>query len=146
VKNYYGTEKKANGPEWAGRDIEKKKIDHDCLILASQDSVVIIHMFQRQNDYNGSKVQEFIFPICLRVSYIRKEYIGKAVPVLNTALNHRDISGSGGIDPPFVTSTLDGGELPASRFGTFSPRGEKAPNTYWLGGCVGPRSGVDAVD
>jgi len=31
----------------------------------------------------------------------------------------------------FLTSALDGGEI--------------APGTYWIGSCVGPRAGLDAV-
>jgi hypothetical protein len=38
----------------------------------------------------------------------------------------------GGITPPFLTSTLDGGEWSASRLGPFTP-GEQAPNNHWTG-------------
>jgi hypothetical protein len=51
---------------------------------------------------------------------------GKVVPVLkqlSTAI--REHMGSGGIAPPFLTSTLDGGEWSASRPGSFIRR-EKA--------------------
>jgi hypothetical protein len=43
-----------------------------------------------------------------------------------------------------VTSTLDGSEWPASHPGLFTPR-ERAPDTYWIGGWVGPRASLDAV-
>jgi hypothetical protein len=38
--------------------------------------------------------------------------------------------------PPFLTLALDGGR--------FTP-GERAPGTHWIGGWVGPRTGLDAV-
>jgi hypothetical protein len=53
--------------------------------------------------------------------------------------------GSGGIAPPFLTSALDGGEWLASRPGRFTAA-ERAPVTHWIGGRVGPRAGLDAVE
>jgi hypothetical protein len=47
--------------------------------------------------------------------------------------------------PPFSNSTLDGSEWSASRLCRFTP-GVKASGVYWLGGWVGPRSGLDAVE
>jgi hypothetical protein len=38
----------------------------------------------------------------------------------------------------------DGGELSASRPGRFTSR-ERAPDTHWIGGWVGPRAVLDAV-
>jgi hypothetical protein len=43
-----------------------------------------------------------------------------------------------------LTSALDGGEWSASRPGHFTPR-ERALGTDWIGGSVGPRTGLDAV-
>jgi hypothetical protein len=51
---------------------------------------------------------------------------GKAVPLLN-----EDMSGSGGIPPPFLTSALDGGEW-SSLPDRINP-GEIGPGTRWLG-------------
>jgi hypothetical protein len=45
----------------------------------------------------------------------------------------------------FLTSALVGGELSTSRLGRFTP-GERAPGTHWLGGWVGPRTGLDDVE
>jgi hypothetical protein len=42
----------------------------------------------------------------------------------------------------FLTSALDGGEWSASRLGRFTPR-ERAPDTRWIGGWVGPRRSVE---
>jgi hypothetical protein len=53
--------------------------------------------------------------------------------------------GSGGITPPFLTSELDGGEWSASHPGRFTS-GEIAPGTHWIGGWMGPRDGLDAVE
>jgi hypothetical protein len=44
----------------------------------------------------------------------------------------------------FLTSALDGGELSASRPGRFTP-GERASDTHWIGGWVGPRAVLDTV-
>jgi hypothetical protein len=52
---------------------------------------------------------------------------------------------SGGIAPPFLTSTLGGGEWSASPPGRFI-LGEFAPDTHWIGGWVVPRAGLDAVE
>jgi hypothetical protein len=45
----------------------------------------------------------------------------------------------------FLTSALVGGEWSASRPCRFTP-GERAPGTHWIGGWVGLRSGLDAVE
>jgi hypothetical protein len=43
-----------------------------------------------------------------------------------------------------LTSVLDGGEWSASRPSCLTPR-ERAPNTHWIGGWVGPRANLDMV-
>jgi hypothetical protein len=53
--------------------------------------------------------------------------------------------GSEGIAPQFLTSSLDGGELTASRPDRFTP-GESDLSTHYIGGWVGPRAGLDAVE
>jgi hypothetical protein len=53
--------------------------------------------------------------------------------------------GSGGTASPFLTAALDGGELSASCPGRFTP-GETSPDTRWIGGWVGPRADLDAVE
>jgi hypothetical protein len=54
-------------------------------------------------------------------------------------------NGSGGIASPFLTSALDGGEWSASRPGRFA-QGERAPDSNWIGGWMGPRAGLNAVE
>jgi hypothetical protein len=49
------------------------------------------------------------------------------------------------IEPYFLTSALDGGEWSVSRTGRFTP-GERARGTHWIGGWMGPRGGLDAVE
>jgi hypothetical protein len=44
----------------------------------------------------------------------QKKKEDKVYPVLNQLLCHEDIWGSGGIAPPFLTSTVDEGELLAT--------------------------------
>jgi hypothetical protein len=54
----------------------------------------------------------------------------------------------GGVDVQirvFLTPALDGGELSASRPGRFTPD-EGAPGTHCIGGWVGPRADLDAVE
>jgi hypothetical protein len=53
--------------------------------------------------------------------------------------------GSGGIAPPFLPSALDGGVYTASCLSRFTPR-ERASGTHWIGGWIGPRIGLDAVE
>jgi hypothetical protein len=64
--------------------------------------------------------------------------------LINWESCHKDIWGSGGIAPPFVTSALDGDEWSASGCNRYIP-GENAPNTHLIGSWVGPWAGVDAV-
>jgi hypothetical protein len=44
----------------------------------------------------------------------------------------------------FLTSPLDGDECSASRSGLFNLT-ERTPNNHWIGECVGPRTGIDAM-
>jgi hypothetical protein len=44
-----------------------------------------------------------------------------------------------------LTSIPVGGEWLASCPGRFTP-GERAPGTHWMGGWVGPKTGLDAVE
>jgi hypothetical protein len=53
--------------------------------------------------------------------------------------------GYGGVDPPFVTSALDGDEWSASSPSSFIPW-ETAPDTHWLRGSVGFRARLDTVE
>jgi len=71
------------------------------------------------------------------------------MPALNTypVLNYHAMKTNGGVEVylhTFLTSTLDGGDWSASRLGRFYPR-ERVLSTYWMGGSVGPRAGLDAV-
>jgi hypothetical protein len=59
---------------------------------------------------------------------------------INLALCHENTRGSGGMAPPFLTLALDGGKWPASRPGCISP------STYWIGGWVGPRAGLNTIE
>jgi hypothetical protein len=52
---------------------------------------------------------------------------------------------SGGITPPFLTSALDGGEWSLSCPCLFTP-GERASGTHRIGGWVGPRAGIAAME
>jgi hypothetical protein len=56
----------------------------------------------------------------------------------------------GGVEsmaPPFFTSALVGGEWLASCPGRLTPPPEeRAPGTHWIGGSVGPRACLDAVE
>jgi hypothetical protein len=45
----------------------------------------------------------------------------------------------------FLTSALVGSEWSTSRPGRFNP-GERVPGTHWIGGWVGPRTGLDEVE
>jgi hypothetical protein len=64
-----------------------------------------------------------------------KENIKLSLYKINETLYHKDEEGSGGIAVPFLTSSLDGGELSALRLGRFTP-GEKVPGTHLIGGRV----------
>jgi hypothetical protein len=53
--------------------------------------------------------------------------------------------GGGNSAPPFLTTSLDGGEWSASRPYYFTPR-ERIPGTHSLGGSVGPRAGLEDLE
>jgi hypothetical protein len=53
--------------------------------------------------------------------------------------------GSGGIAPLFLTFALDGGEWSATCPCHFTAR-ERAPGTHWIGGWVGRKVGMYAVE
>jgi hypothetical protein len=79
--------------------------------------------------------------------YLRhRESKGKVVPVLfNSAPRHEGALREWRYSSTHsLTSTLDGGEWSASRPGRFAPR-ERAPDTHWIGGWVGPRAVLDSV-
>jgi hypothetical protein len=64
--------------------------------------------------------------------------------LVSYALCHEDIYGPG-TALPFLTSMPDGGEWSPSRPRRFNPE-ERAPGTHWIGGRLGSRIGLDAVD
>jgi hypothetical protein len=86
-----------------------------------------------------------IYFLSLRQQHKTTTKVKLTLCLINKALCHEDIWGSGGIAPPFLTSALDGGEWSASRPYRIIPR-ERAPGTHWVGGWVGPRAGLDAVE
>jgi hypothetical protein len=65
--------------------------------------------------------------------------------VLNLAPHHKYIWGSGGIAHAVLTSAVDGGEWSVSCRDYLTPR-ERVPGTHWIGGWVGPRVGLDALE
>jgi hypothetical protein len=76
---------------------------------------------------------------------VMKRKIGKFVPMLNLrSTTPRRHMGSGCIDPHLLTSALAGGEWSESRPGRYTSRG-RVPGTDWIGGWVGPRTGLDHV-
>jgi hypothetical protein len=56
----------------------------------------------------------------------------KPLRLLNYALCHEELWGSGGINLPFLTLALHGGECSASCTGCFNLR-ERVPGTHWVG-------------
>jgi hypothetical protein len=64
--------------------------------------------------------------------------------LINEAPRHEDVSGNGGIAPPFLTSARGGGEWSTSLPDRFTP-GERVPGTHRIGDWVVPRAGLDDV-
>jgi hypothetical protein len=65
--------------------------------------------------------------------------------LINWASCHEDVWGVEVYIHVFLTSAAGGGEWSASFSGRFSP-GESAPGIHWIGGSVGPRTGLDDVE
>jgi hypothetical protein len=61
------------------------------------------------------------------------------------APRHEEVRGSASIAPPFLISPLIEGDWSASHPGRFTP-GEKASGTHFIGGWVGPRTGLYDVE
>jgi hypothetical protein len=60
--------------------------------------------------------------------------------MVNVKRRHEDIWWSGVIVPPLVTSPLDEGEWSALLPGLFTS------GNHWIGGSVGPRTGLDDME
>jgi hypothetical protein len=65
--------------------------------------------------------------------------------LINYALCHEDILGSGGTAPLFLTSELYGGDWSNSRLDRFTPE-EITPSTHWIGGWLGLRGSLDVME
>jgi hypothetical protein len=65
--------------------------------------------------------------------------------LIDQAVCHEDIWGSGGIVPPVLTKALDGGQWSASRPDSFSPE-EAVAGTQLTADWVGSRADLDAVE
>jgi hypothetical protein len=65
--------------------------------------------------------------------------------LINEAPLHKDVWGSGGIVPPFLTLALDGGDWWASCPSCFTP-GERAPATHWTGHWARLRADQDDLE
>jgi hypothetical protein len=65
--------------------------------------------------------------------------------LISWALRDEDLWRSGGIDLPFLTLEIDGGEWSAPHPCHFTP-GETDLSTYRTGEWVGPRTGVEAIE
>jgi hypothetical protein len=81
----------------------------------------------------------------MNFAFLEGKCRGKSMCFINYSQCHDDIWGSRDITPPFLTSALDGVERPAPRPGRFTPD-EIAPVTHSIGGWVGPRAGLGAVE
>jgi hypothetical protein len=64
--------------------------------------------------------------------------------LINQAPRHDDVWGNACTAPPFLNSTLDGGNWLDTRPGHFTPA-KREPTIHCVRGWVGPRAGLDAV-
>jgi hypothetical protein len=81
----------------------------------------------------------------LRASMDMAVRVKLSMSLINYAPRDKGVWRSGGIQPPFFTFALDGGEWSASCPWCFIPR-ETAPSIHCLGGWVGPQVGADVMD
>jgi hypothetical protein len=65
--------------------------------------------------------------------------------LVHQTTRHEDVRRSGRVAPPFSTSALDECELSGLRSCRFTP-GKEPTGTHWIGGWVGPRERLDAVE
>jgi hypothetical protein len=79
--------------------------------------------------------------ITQKLTPLTKTNILLTMTVDRVTLRHEDAWESGGIQV-FLISALVGREWSPSLPDRFTP-GERAPGTHWIGGWVGPRTGLD---
>jgi hypothetical protein len=91
------------------------------------------------NHYNLYGLLYIVYPI--HVSGVKC----KVVPVLDQVPHHEEMSGSGGIAPPFLNSALNDGVRPASCTGRITP-GERAHCAHWIGGFMVPRTSLEVEE
>jgi hypothetical protein len=65
--------------------------------------------------------------------------------LINETPRHEDVLGSGSLAPPFLTSSLYGCEWLGLRPCRFIP-GVIATGTHYMGGWMGPRTGLNTVE
>jgi hypothetical protein len=94
---------------------------------------------------NGNKTISNQNPLQLSALLHTHTGKGEAVTVPNYAPRHEDVLGVEVYRHSFLTSALEGCEWSVTRPGRFIPR-ERTPGTPWIGGYVGPRAGLDAVE
>jgi hypothetical protein len=88
---------------------------------------------------------EQIHPPPANLANLDVKKVNLSFSLINWALFHEDVWGSGGTASPFLTTAVGGGEWSASRPRRFI-HGERARGTHWIGGRMGPRAGLDAVE
>jgi hypothetical protein len=76
------------------------------------------------------------------IASIIKVDAGLSLCLINYAPRHEDVWRTGGKAPPLLASALDEGERSASRFGHIT----SGKDPHRIGGWVGPRAGLDAVE
>jgi hypothetical protein len=105
----------------------------------------VARMKEMTNEYKSLLwTKDFTRRPTLRYDYIKIK-VNLSLCLINQALCHQDIWGSGGIAPPFLTSSLDGGVWSASRPGRFTLR-ERVRSIQWIGNWMGPRAGLEGIE
>jgi hypothetical protein len=112
------------GPRSGLDDVEKRKITGLSQTRISLSFVPLLYNDDDAND--NSKIN---LSLCL----------------INQALRHKGLWVVGVEIQVFLNSALVGGEWSASRPGRFTP-GEREPGTHWIGGWVGPRTGLEDTE
>jgi hypothetical protein len=126
-----------NTPLWRGAQFKKAQGQlylHTTTVSASNGCLAFLGLFW------ASVLLVYLLKVKVKVKVKVKLSL-----CFNRAPRHEDVLGEWRYSSTHsLTSALDGREWSASRPGRFAPR-ERAPDTRWIGGWVGPRVILDAV-
>jgi hypothetical protein len=137
--NMYSNRERSNHHALTVNECWHTRTDNDLLLLSpvatSSASSATSHYLPARSSTDGRVVK---LSLNSELEQIKKPNPSRHMKL--SALGHENIGGIVDIAPRFLTSELDGGDWSVSRSGCFTP------STYWIGGWMGPRAGLNSLE